>query len=290
MVPTNVFKAAVEGQMLGLIVFSILFGAALTHMRSDGASSLRHAIDGLNEVMIQITRWVMVLAPIGVFALIVPVFAEVGLKVLLGTMAKYFFVVLGALALHFLVALPLLLKFVGKVKPFRHFSAMKEALLTSFSTASSSATLPITIRCVRENAGVSKRVTNFVLPLGATVNMDGTALYECVAVIFAAQVVGYDMPLAMQFTVVFLALLTSIGVAGIPSASLVAILIILNSAKIPGLNPDAAMAVLLSVDRLLDMCRTSVNIFSDSCGAVVIAKSEGENVLAHPEHSITEPV
>jgi proton glutamate symport protein len=149
--------------------------------------------------------------------------------------------------------------------------------LTAFSTASSSATLPVTMRCIQENVGVSKGTASFTLPLGATVNMDGTALYECVAVIFVAQVMGIEMTLAAQFMVVVSALLTSIGVAGIPSASLVAILIILNNSGIP--NADKAVIVLLSVDRLLDMTRTAVNVFGDSCAALVVAKSEGEKIL-----------
>ncbi len=276
MVPANVIKAAAEGQMLGLIFFSIVFGAAMIHMTGESADVMRHFFQALNDLMITITRGVMLFAPLGVFALIVPVMAETGLSTLFGTLMKYFVVVLLALGIHLFVVLPIMLKTLGRVSPWRHFKAMKEAMLTAFSTSSSSATLPVTMRCVIDNSGVSRRTTSFVLPLGATVNMDGTALYECVAVIFTAQVLGYEMPLTQQFAVVFMALLTSIGVAGVPSASLVAILIIFKSAHIPGLDPAAAMAVLLAVDRLLDMSRTVVNIFSDSCGAVIIGRSEGE--------------
>jgi proton glutamate symport protein len=154
---------------------------------------------------------------------------------------------------------------------------MRDALLLAFSTASSSGTLPVTMRCIQDNAGVSKRVASFTLPLGATVNMDGTALYECVAVVFVAQVMGIELGFAQQFLIVTAALLTSVGVAGVPSASLVAILLILKNSGIP--NADIAVVALLSVDRLLDMSRTAVNVFGDSCAAVVIAKSEGEEVL-----------
>ncbi|MEZ5300607.1 MAG: dicarboxylate/amino acid:cation symporter [Verrucomicrobiales bacterium] len=276
MVPANPVKAAADGQMLGLIFFSILIGWALTQLTGDGPAAFKNMFDGLNDVMIAITRLIMKFAPIGVFALVVPVIAETGVTGVFQSLAKFAAVVLLALGIHFFVAMPLLLKFVGKVSPIRHYKAMAEALLTAFSTASSSATLPITLRCIRDNAGVSRRVSSFTLPLGATVNMDGTALYECVVVIFAAQVVGVEMTFGEQFVVVFLALITSIGVAGVPSASLVAILIILNSAKIPGLVPEAAMAFILTVDRFLDMCRTAVNVFSDSCGAVIIARTEGE--------------
>jgi len=283
MVPPNVIKAAAEGQMLGLIFFSIVFGAALTRMTGESAETLKHLFIAFNDVMIKITKGVMVLAPLGVFALIVPVMAKTGLSTLFGTLLKYFIVVLLALGIHMFVVLPILLKTLGRVSPWKHFVAMKEAMLTAFSTSSSSATLPITMRCVVDNSGVSRRTTSFVLPLGATVNMDGTALYECVAVIFTVQVLGYSMTLPEQFAIVFMALITSIGVAGVPSASLVAILIIFKSANIPGLNPAAAMAVLLAVDRLLDMSRTVVNIFSDSCGAVIIGRSEGEKGILQGE-------
>jgi Na+/H+-dicarboxylate symporter len=170
------------------------------------------------------------------------------------------------------VSLPLLLKFIADVMPTRHFRAMLPALLTAFSTSSSSATLPVTMECVETRAGVSNRVAGFTLPLGATVNMDGTALYECVAAMFIAQAYGLQLDFATQFTVVMIALLTSVGVAGIPSASLVAISIILGAIGLP----LEGVALILVVDRVLDMCRTAVNVFSDSCAAVIIARLEGE--------------
>jgi len=170
------------------------------------------------------------------------------------------------------VTLPLMLRFLGGVSPLAHFGAMMPALLTAFSTASSSATLPMTMECVQDNARVSKRTSSFVLPLGATVNMDGTALYECVAAMFIAQAYGLELSFVTQFTVVLVALLTSIGVAGIPAASLVAITIILATVGLPA----EGIGLILAVDRILDMFRTSVNVFSDSCGAVIIARTEGE--------------
>jgi len=161
---------------------------------------------------------------------------------------------------------------------------MVPALLTAFSTASSSATLPLTMECVEKNAKVSNRTSSFVLPLGATVNMDGTALYECVVAIFVFQAFGIDLSFSQQFLIVFTALLTSIGVAGIPSASLIAIMIILRQVGLPEAQATAGLAMVLVVDRVLDMCRTSLNVFSDSCGAVIIARSEGEEgVLAESE-------
>jgi len=277
MIPPNVVMAAASnGQMLGLIFFSICFAIAMTKLPSQKIDPVRDFFGGVNEIMIVLTRGIMALAPIGVFALIVPVVYEVGGEIF-RSLAKYFCTVLLALCLHLFVVMPLVIRLVAKVNPVDHFRAMRTALFTAFSTASSSATLPMTMRCIQENAGVSKKTASFTLPLGATVNMDGTALYECVAVLFVAQVMGVELSFAAQFMVAFSALLTSVGVAGIPSASLVAILIILNNSGIP--NADKAVIVLLSVDRLLDMTRTAVNVFGDSCAALVVAKSEGEDVL-----------
>lgn len=274
MIPENVVSAASDnGQMLGVIVFSILFAIATTQLPGDAGDSVRHFFGAANEAMITVTRWIMAVAPIGVYALILPVVYETGGE-LFWQLWKYFFTVLIALGLHLFVVLPLALKYIGKVSPLAHFKAMRPAILLAFSTASSSATLPVTMRAVQDNAGVSKRIASFTLPLGATVNMDGTALYECVAVLFVAQVMGIELGLGSQFFIVIAALLTSVGVAGIPSASLVAILLILKNSGIP--NAEMAVVTLLAVDRLLDMSRTAVNVFSDSCAAVIIGQSEGE--------------
>ena len=275
MVPPNVIAAAANGQMLGLIFFSLLFGYFMTRIDGTRSQQLQEFWQGLFEVMMRITDWVIRFTPYGVFGLVAKVVAETGpeqLEALAISLGTFTLTVLLALAFHMLITLPLLLRFVGGVSPWRHFQAMAPALLTSFSTASSSATLPLTMECVEKNAGVSNRTSSFVLPLGATVNMDGTALYECVVVMFIAQAYGLEMSLATQFTVVLLALLTSIGVAGIPAASLVAIAIILSTVGLP----IEAIGMILVVDRILDMCRTSVNVFSDSCGAVIIGRSEGE--------------
>ncbi|MEZ5329075.1 MAG: dicarboxylate/amino acid:cation symporter [Verrucomicrobiales bacterium] len=280
MIPENVFAAASDnGAMLSLILVSLLVAFGLIHTKGPGRDTLLNGVVGLNDLMITITGWIMLLAPIGVFGLMASVIAQTGPGFLL-SMLRYVVAVLIALGLHIFVVLPALLFFVGRVNPWRHFVAMKDALLTSFSTASSSATLPVTLRCLQDNAGVSKRTSSFVLPLGATVNMDGTALYECVAVLFVAQVMGASLGLAEQFTIVVLALATSVGVAGVPSASLVAIVIIIQNVAADqpwGAGAMAAIGAIYAVDRVLDMCRTSVNIFSDSCGAVIIAKSEGES-------------
>ena len=275
MVPPNIVLAAAEGQMLGLIFFSLLFGYFMTRIDKASGDLLNRFWQGVADVMMGITDLIMKFAPLGVFGLVAKTVASIGpeqlddLAVSLGTFTLS---VLLALLVHVLVTLPVLLVLVARVNPLAHFKAMMPALLTAFSTASSSATLPLTMECVRDNAGVSNRTSSFVLPLGATVNMDGTALYECVAAIFIAQAYGLELSFVTQFTIVLVALLTSIGVAGIPAASLVAITIILASIGLPA----EAIGLILAVDRILDMFRTSVNVFSDSCGAVLIAKTEGE--------------
>ena len=271
MVPTNIVKAASEGQMLGLIFFSLLFGYFMTKIKTDLGATLKSFWAAVFEVMMLITDLVMKFAPIGVFALVAKVMIISGFDAF-RPLLTFFFTVIIALLIHIVIVMPLLLKFVGGVSPIKHYKAMMPALLTAFSTASSSATLPVTIDCVQDRAGVSNRVTSFVLPLGATVNMDGTALYECVAAIFIAQAYGLDLTLGTQVSIVILALMTSIGVAGIPSASLVAIAIILAAIGLPA----EGIGLILAVDRVLDMCRTAVNVFSDSCGAVIIGRTEGE--------------
>ena len=271
MVPTNVVAAASAGQMLGLIFFSLLFGFFITRISEAYAEAQYNFWQGVFEIMMKITNLVMKFAPLGVFALVAKVVASTGFDAF-APLAMFFASTVLALAIHFFVTLPLLLYFVGGVNPLRHYRAMAPALLTAFSTASSSATLPITMDSVEKKAGVSNRTTSFVLPLGATINMDGTALYECVAAMFIAQAYGLDIGFGTQFTIVMVALLTSIGVAGIPSASLVAIAIILAAIGLPA----EGIGLILAVDRILDMMRTSVNVFSDSAGAVIIARTEGE--------------
>jgi len=271
MVPTNVVAAAASGQMLGLIFFSLLYGFFMTRIASAYAEAQFNFWQGMSDVMLKITDLIMRFAPLGVFALVAKVVAGTGFDAFV-PLAAFFFSVVAALAIHFLITLPLLLYLVGGVNPIRHFKAVGSALLTAFSTASSSATLPITMECVEKNAGVSNRTTSFVLPLGATVNMDGTALYECVAAMFIAQAYGLELSFASQFTIVLIALLTSIGVAGIPAASLVAISIILAAMGLP----VEGIGLILAVDRVLDMMRTATNVWSDSAGAVIIGKLQGE--------------
>ena len=286
MIPQNIFESfGANDKMLSLIFVSILCGIALIFISETGRKSFLAFMEALHELTLLVTNWIMLLAPIGIFGLVAETTAQTGFPIVM-LLAKYFFVVVAALLTHLFVVMPLVLKFLAGVSPRRHFYAMRNALLTAFSTSSSSATLPVTMRALTRNAGASERVTSFVLPLGATVNMDGTALYECVAVMFVAQVLGFEMAFSTQFMVVLLALLTSIGVAGVPSASLVAITIIVHNVGIP--NAEAVIGLILAVDRPLDMTRTAVNVFSDSCGAIVVAKSEGEDVLSQDPREMSE--
>lgn len=271
MVPSNIVQAASEGQMLGLICFALLFGYFMLKIERENKMTLLSFWQGVFDVMMNITMFIMRFSPIGVFGLVAGTVLVTGFDAF-EPLLIFFITVVLALATHAFVLMPIVLKTVAKVKPTRHFRAMTPALLTAFSTASSSGTLPVTMECVEKNAGVSNKTTSFVLPLGATINMDGTALYECVAAMFIAQAYGLDLTFSTQFLIVLMALLTSIGVAGIPSASLVAITIILSAVGLP----LEGIGLLLVTDRILDMFRTAVNVFSDSCCAVVIAKSEGE--------------
>ncbi|PWN57746.1 dicarboxylate/amino acid:cation symporter [Abyssibacter profundi] len=271
LVPPNIVNAAAAGQMLGLIAFSILFGFLAARLQGQPGEVLKDFWEGVYQVMLQMTHLVMRIAPLGVFGLVAEVVAQTGFDAI-RPLFVFFMTVVLALAAHLLLTMPVMLALVARVNPFKHYAAMSPALLTAFSTSSSSATLPVTLDCVENRAGVSNKTSSFVLPLGATVNMDGTALYECVAAMFIAQAYGLDLTLGTQFVIVLTALLTSIGVAGIPSASLVAIGVILTAIGLP----LEGVGLILAVDRVLDMCRTAVNVFSDSTGAVVIARSEGE--------------
>ncbi|MDH3841312.1 MAG: dicarboxylate/amino acid:cation symporter [Chromatiales bacterium] len=271
MVPPNIIEAAANGEMLGLIFFSILFGFFMTRLGHETADPLFRFWDAVFHVMMRMTEWVMLFAPIGVFGLVARTVAKTGFDAA-APLIVFALTVLGALLFHAAVTLPAMLRIVAKVSPLALYRAISPALLTAFSTASSSATLPITIDCVEKKAGVPNRISSFVLPLGATVNMNGTALYECVAAMFIAQAYGLELSFGVQFSIVVIALVTSIGVAGIPSASLVAIAIILSAVGLP----VEAIGVLFVFDRVLDMARTSINVLGDACCAVIVARLEGE--------------
>lgn len=271
MIPPNIVKASAEGQMLGIIFFSILFGFFITKLSDELRTPFVRFWDATFKVMMNMTEWIMKFAPIGVFALVAGVISKTGFDAA-RPLAIFSLTVLGALLIHALVVLPILLRSLARVRPWAVLRAMSPAILTAFSTASSSATLPVSMKSLEKNVGISNNVSSFVLPLGATVNMNGTALYECAAAMFIAQAYGLDLTFGVQFTIIVVALLTSIGVAGVPSASLVAIAIILG---VIGL-PVEAIGVLMVFDRVLDMCRTSVNIWGDAVCATIIARLEGE--------------
>ena len=277
-IPSNIFAAALEVQLLALVFVGVVFGYFTARLNGPAGDVLQQFWVGLHDLMILITMWIMRFAPIGAFALVGKTLLVAGFAAL-EALGLFCLTVLLALAVHFAVWLPLLLRLVAGISPYAYYAQIAPAQLTAFSTASSSATLPVTINSA-EQAGISNRVTSFVLPLGATVNMDGTALYECVVVVFIAQVYafasGIDFGIAEQMIVVLLALLTSIGVAGIPAASLVAIALILPAVGLP----VEAIAIVLAVDRLLDMCRTAVNVTSDLVITALVAHTEGENLPA----------
>lgn len=272
MIPPNIFKAMSETQVLPLIIFSLVLGGILTTMGEKG-KILRDFFESANEAIMKFVHIIMLVAPFGVFGLIAGKFAEAGGSAFgdeLFKLGKYFLTVLIGLSIHALIMLPIILKLFGKRNPFSYFSNMVQALITAFSTASSSATLPVTLDCVEEGNRVSHKASSFVLPLGATINMDGTALYEAVAAIFIAQLYGIDLTLGQQIVIFFTANLAAIGAAGIPQAGLVTMVMVLESVNLP----VEGIAAILAVDWFLDRFRTTVNVWGDSIGAAVIAETK----------------
>jgi Na+/H+-dicarboxylate symporter len=269
-IPENLFAAMAENKVLSVIFFSLLLGIAISSI-GEKARPLMSLFESFNTVMMKITDWIMLLAPVGVFALIAYTIGTMGFSVL-WTVAKYMVTVVLGLSIHAFVTLPVLLSLFGKYSPFKFIKDMFSAVATAFSTASSAATLPITMECLRENTGVSNKVSSFVLPLGATVNMDGTALYEAVAAMFIAQAYGIDLSIGQQLVIMLTATLASIGAAAIPSAGLVTMVIVLKAVNLP----EEGIGMILAVDRILDMMRTAVNVWGDACGTAVVARLEGE--------------
>ena len=269
-IPTNPIQSLAGGDFLSIISFSILVGVFIVLVGGESGEMLRKLFKASFDVMMRMTMAIIKLAPIGVLAFMVFATATQGLEIF-KTLAWYMLAVFMALMVHACVVLPLILKFVAKRNPLEFAQAMSPALMTAFSTASSNATLPLTMTSVENRAGVSNKVSSFVLPLGATVNMDGTALYEVVAVLFIAQAYGGDMSLATQLLIAITALAASVGAAGIPHAGLVMMAIVLQAAKLP----LEAQGIIIAVDRVLDMCRTTVNVWSDSCGCAVLNRLQG---------------
>ena len=278
-IPTNIFSALAEADMLAIIFFSILFGYFITKVEGKYSVFMIDLFNSGFEVMMKLTSFIIKFAPLGILGIVAGVVADQAadkskLLNMVQHLGMYMLTVIGGLAFHGMITLPLILKFLAKADPFLHFKAMSLPLITAFSTSSSSATLPLTMEAVENNSGVPNKISSFVLPLGATVNMDGTALYECVAAMFIAQAYGIELTFIQQMIVVVTALLASIGAAGIPMAGLVMISVVLTAVGLP----LEGVGLILAVDRILDMCRTTVNVWSDSCGAVTIAKSEGETL------------
>jgi Na+/H+-dicarboxylate symporter len=276
LIPTNPVQAMVEGDMLAIIFFALVVGVAITKLPENQRERLRLGFEDFFEMMMVLTGGVIRLAPLGVLGLMTNTVATSGVGAF-GSLALYAVTIVAGLAVHNLVTIPTILAVVGRMNPIRHIRNVSEALIMAFSTSSSSATLPVTMRSVESRVGVSNKVASFTLPMGATINMDGTALYECVGVIFIAQVIGFDLSIGAQATVVLTALLASIGAAGIPSAGLVMIFVVTESVGMTGPEVAAVVGMMLAIDRPLDMLRTATNVMSDSTGAAVIARSEGES-------------
>ncbi len=278
-VPSNIIKAMAEGYMLSIIFFAILVGFFTTRVGEKSRLLIVDVLNAILDVIMKITMFIIRFTPLGVFSIIAKVISQqinIGNDVseIIGSMGIYFLTVLAGLLIHGFVTLPLMLKFMGRVKPFKHLKNMSTVILTAFSTSSSNATLPLTMETVETKSGVSNKIASFTLPLGATINMNGTALYECVAVMFIAQAYGIDLTIGQQLIVVFTALLAAIGSAGIPMAGLVMMAVVLNAVGLP----LEGIGLILAVDRILDMFRTTINVYGDTCGAVIIAKSEGEEL------------
>lgn len=273
MVPPNLVKAMSETQVLPLILFSLVFGGILSTLGDKGKPVLVF-FEGMNEVIMKMVHLIMLFAPLGVFGLVAMQLGKAGgwsgFMPEFTKLAKYASTVIIGLLIHGFIILPLILAVVGRRNPLRYGLNVVQALTTAFSTASSSATLPVTMEAVEENNKISNRVSSFVLPLGSTINMDGTALYEAVAAMFIAQVYGISLGLGPQIVIVITATLAAIGAAGIPEAGLVTMVIVLESVGLP----LEGIGMILAIDWFLDRCRTTVNVWGDTVGAAVIERME----------------
>ena len=279
LIPRNPVEALAGGDMLPIIFFAIFLGAAISALPRERRDHIVGFFDGLNEACMVMIHWIMKLAPYAVFALIGAVIARFGLDVL-GSLLIYVLVVIAGLLLHVLITYTSALRFLAKRSPMEFYRAIRGVQLIAFSTSSSNATLPLTMETAEEELGIEKEVSSFVLPLGATINMDGTALYQAVATMFIAQVLIGDIALSTQFGIVLTATLASIGAAGVPSAGIIILVVVLKGVLAgSGIDPAAGIALILGVDRILDMCRTAVNVTGDLTAAAVIERSEYERAL-----------
>ena len=268
-IPTNIFNALSSGAMMQIIVFAILFGVASLFLTPKQQEPLTNLFTSISEAMLKMAEWVILLTPIGVFSLISYVIAQQGIEVILG-LYKYILVVVGVIIFHAVITLPAVLRLFTKVNPYTYLSDVREAPIMAFSTASSAATLPVSMRVVEEIGGVDKKNASFVLPLGATVSMDGTAAYLTVAVLYIANLAGVVLSFGDQVLLGITVVALSVGVAALPSASLVMMVVILNQLGLP----VEYIALIVSVDRILDMCRTSLNVTSDLVVTKIIDEFE----------------
>ncbi|MCX6254545.1 MAG: dicarboxylate/amino acid:cation symporter [Bacteroidia bacterium] len=278
-IPSNIFEALMQGQMLSIIFFAILFGFFITKVNEKPRILITDFFNAALDVIMKITLFIIRFTPLGIFSITAKVIAQqiqMGNEIseVISRLGLYFITVLLGLIIHGFITLPLSVKLLGRANPVKHLKNMTTPLLTAFSTSSSNATLPLTMKAVEVEDGVSNKIASFTLPLGATVNMNGTALYECVAVIFIAQAYGIDLTIGQQIIVIFTALLAAIGSAGIPMAGLVMMTVVLKAVGLP----LEGIGLILAVDRILDMFRTTINVYGDTCCAVIIAKSEGEKL------------
>ena len=276
-VPENVIASAARMEMLPVIFFSIVLGMAIASLPEKPRESLKSFFDAAFQAMMRLTGGVIRFAPVGVFGLMGSLVGQTGFSTF-RALALYAVTIFAGLTVHLFVTLPVVLIVLGRIRPWVHLGKMVEPLVMAFSTSSSGATLPVTLNAVENKVGVSNRISSFVLPMGATINMDGTALYECAGVLFIAQVLGQSLGFEQQLVVVFTALLASIGAAAVPSAGLIIIFIVLQAVNLTGPEVNLIVGAMLAVDRPLDMYRTAVNVYSDSCGAAIIARSEGETL------------
>jgi len=285
MIPSNPFSAAASGDLLPLIIFSIIFGAALSLVARERRDAVLVFFHGINDAVMVIIDWVMKLAPYAVFALVGSVVSRFGMD-LLRSLLIYALVVVAGLLLHVLITYGTALRLLARMNPLVFARRIAEVPLVAFSTSSSSATLPVSMETAQEKLGVSRQTSSFVLPLGATINMDGTALYQAVAVMFIAQIYAVPMGMTEQLTIVLTATLASIGAAGVPSAGIITLIMVLQSVGL-GAHTQAGIALILGVDRMLDMIRTAVNVTGDMTAVTVIARSEGETLEPRPvDHPI----
>lgn len=277
MIPRSPVQAAAEFDLLPLIIFTVIFGAAVSTLNKEYRDPILNFFEGVNQASMVIIDWIMVLAPYAVFILIAAVVAQFGWE-LLRSLLVYVLVVVAGLLIHATVTFSVILQVFARINPFEFFRRIRAVPVIAFSTSSSNATLPFTIETAEEEVGVPKEVASFVLPLGATMNMDGTALYQAVAVMFIAQIYGLELSVAAQLTVVLTATLASIGAAGVPSAGIITLVVVLESVGL-GSQAEAGIAMILGVDRLLDMLRSAVNVTGDLTASAVISRSEGATLM-----------